>query len=174
MSKDQADSIYVVFASLSRSLLGAYSLCSLGMHGAQLIRLASLDGMQRLNVSRLMNKLHSPKGLLSGSTFQCVARRGQGNRAEGRLPCLLGNDLLLLKPKSRKDGHLWRPSVIYSGGVQIWAGCSPRHHCAQLIEGGSLVLPSPFCQGLGTKSWSRQCVQSKMTLLPMGHSVNLA
>lgn len=73
MSKDQADSIYVVFASLSRSLLGAHSLCSLGMHGAGLIRLASLDGMQRLNVSRLMNKLHSPKGLLSGSTFQCVA-----------------------------------------------------------------------------------------------------
>lgn len=103
MSKDQADSICVVFAAPSRSLLGAYSLYSLGMCSARLIRLASLDGMQRLNVSRFMNKLHSPKGLLSGSTFQCVARRGQGSRAEGRLPCLFGNALLLLKPKSRED-----------------------------------------------------------------------
>lgn len=103
MSKDQADSIYMVFASLGRSLLGACSLRSLGMRGAQMIRLARLDGMQRLNVSRLMNKLHGPKGLLSGSTLQGVARRGRGNRAEGRLSCLLGNALSLLKPKSRKD-----------------------------------------------------------------------
>lgn len=104
------------------------------MHGAQLIRLASLDGMQRLNVSRLMHKTPQPQRAPVWFHFPVCSLKmprfqSRGVTAPPPWKCSFTSNT------KEQEGRLGRSLVIYSGRAESQAGCSSRY-CACLADGG--------------------------------------